>query len=144
MNIQEIQTLVHYQLPIKLFVWNNNGYLSIRASQRKFFDGRFIGTDESSGVSFPDLGKLCGAYGIKYLRAEKNAELDAVIQESIDFDGPVVIEVMCIADQEIVPAASSLRKDDGTMVSKPLEDMYPFLPREEFREEMIIQPLDEG
>ena len=143
MNIQEIQTLVHYQLPIKLFVWNNNGYLSIRATQRKFFDGRFVGTDNGSGVSFPDLEKISWAYGIQYMRAENNSELDRVIQESIAFDGPVIVEVMCIADQEIVPAASSLRKDDGTMVSKPLEDMYPFLCREEFNREMIVKPLDE-
>lgn len=143
MNIQEIQTLVHYQLPIKLFVWNNNGYLSIRATQRKFFDGRFVGTDDGSGVSFPDLEKISMAYGIQYMRAENNNELDRVIQESIAFDGPVIVEVMCIADQEIVPAASSLRKEDGTMVSKPLEDMYPFLCREEFKREMIVKPLDE-
>lgn len=143
MNIQEIQTLVHYQLPIKLFVWNNNGYLSIRATQRKFFDGRFVGTDDGSGVSFPNLEKISKAYGIQYMRAENNTELDQVIQESIDFKGPVIVEIMCIADQEIVPAASSLRKEDGTMVSKPLEDMYPFLPREEFDREMIVRPLDE-
>lgn len=143
MNIQEIQTLVHYQLPIKLFVWNNNGYLSIRATQRKFFDGRFVGTDDGSGVSFPDLEKISRAYGIQYMRAENNTELDRVIQESIAFDGPVIVEVMCIPDQEIVPAASSLRKEDGTMVSKPLEDMYPFLSREEFNREMIVKPLDE-
>lgn len=143
MNIQEIQTLVHYQLPIKLFVWNNNGYLSIRATQRKFFDGRFVGTDDGSGVSFPDLEKISRAYGIQYMRAENNNELDRVIQESIAFDGPVIVEVMCIPDQEIVPAASSLRKEDGTMVSKPLEDMYPFLSREEFNREMIVKPLDE-
>lgn len=144
MNIQELQTLAHYQLPVKLFVWNNNGYLSIRATQRKFFDGRFIGTDPASGVSFPNLEKLCEAYGLKYLRAAVNAELDGVISESIAYDGPVVVEVMCIADQEIVPAASSLRREDGTMVSKPLEDMYPFLSRAEFLEEMIVTPLDEG
>lgn len=144
MNIQELQTLVHYQLPVKLFVWNNNGYLSIRASQRKFFDGRFIGTDEASGVSFPDLKKISDAYGIQYLRAEKNDELDGVIKAALALQEPSIIEIMCIADQEIVPSAASTRKDDGTMVSKPLEDMYPFLSREEFFEEMIVKPLDEG
>ncbi|NLX26359.1 MAG: thiamine pyrophosphate-binding protein [Lentisphaerae bacterium] len=143
MNIQELQTLVHYQLPVKLFVWNNNGYLSIRASQRKFFDGRFIGTDKASGVSFPDLKKISDAYGIQYLRAEKNDELDGVIKAALALKEPSIIEIMCIADQEIVPSAASTRKDDGTMVSKPLEDMYPFLSREEFFKEMIIPPLSE-
>lgn len=143
MNIQELQTLVHYRFPVKLFVWNNNGYLSIRATQRKFFDSRFIGTDEASGVSFPNLGKLCEAYEIRYLCARNNKELDSVIEASLDENGPVVVEVMCIQDQEIIPSAASMRKDDGTMVSKPLEDMYPFLPREEFVSEMIVKPLGE-
>ncbi len=143
MNIQEIQTLVHHQFPVKLFVWNNNGYLSIRATQHKFFDGRFVGTDEKSGVSFPDLERISQAYRVKYFRAENNSDLDRVIQESIEFEGPAVIEIMCISDQEIVPAASSFRKENGTMVSKPLEDMYPFLSRAEFNSEMIIKPLNE-
>lgn len=143
MNIQELQTLLHYQLPVKLFVWNNNGYLSIRATQRKFFQGRFIGTDSASGVSFPDLQKLCVAYGISYLRAEKNAGLDQIIRSALEEKGPVVIEIMCISDQEIVPSAASMRKDDGSMISKPLEDMYPFLSREEFFQEMIVEPLEE-
>lgn len=143
MNIQELQTLVHYQLPVKLFVWNNNGYLSIRATQRKFFGGRFIGTDSASGVSFPDLRKLCAAYGISYLRAEKNTGLDQVIQSALNEKEPVVVEIMCIPDQEIVPSAASMRKEDGTMVSKPLEDMYPFLPREEFLSEMMVKPICE-
>ncbi len=143
MNIQELQSLVHYQWPIKLFVWNNNGYLSIRATQRKFFDARYVGTDPGSGVSFPDLEKLSAAYGLKYVRAEKNAELDGAIQVALEYAGPVVVEIMSIPDQEIIPSAASVRKDDGTMVSKPLEDMYPFLPRDEFYQEMIVPPVSE-
>jgi len=144
MNIQELQTLVHYQLPVKLFVWNNDGYLSIRATQRKFFDGRYIGTDKKSGISFPNLEKICDAYGIKYLCAKKSSELDDVILSALAYEGPIIIEVMCIPNQEIVPSVASLRKEDGTMVSKPLEDMYPFLSRKEFFEEMIIPPALES
>jgi acetolactate synthase-1/2/3 large subunit len=142
MNIQELQTVVHHNLPIKTFVWNNDGYLSIRATQRKFFDGRFIGTDSTCGVSFPDLKKISRAYGIKFFRLSKSKNLSKQIKKVLAYPGPVLCEVMCIRDQEIIPTVSSLRKDDGTMVSKPLEDMYPFLDRDEFRSEMIIEPLD--
>jgi len=143
MNLQELQTLVHYQCPVKLFVWNNNGYLSIRATQRKFFNSRFIGTDATSGVSFPDLEKISGAYGLPFYRVEKSDDLPRVIEEALSHKGPVICEVMCIEDQDIVPSVASYRREDGTMISKPLEDMYPFLPREEFLKNMIVTPLSE-
>ena len=144
MNIQELQTIVHNRLPVKIFVWNNDGYLSIRATQRKFFNGRLIGTDSTSGVSFPSLEKISNAYGIKFIRVEKTSKLDNAIKEVLRLKEPVICEVMCIRDQEITPTASSVRKADGTMVSKPLEDMYPFLDRKEFLSEMIVKPLDES
>jgi acetolactate synthase-1/2/3 large subunit len=141
MNIQELQTVVHYKLPLKLFVWNNNGYLSIRATQKKFFEGRAIGTDKDSGISFPEVKNIANAYGIKYFIAKEVSDLDATLKEVMDFDGPVLCEIMCPENQEIIPAVSSLKKEDGIMVSKPLEDMYPFLEREEFLSEMINPPL---
>jgi acetolactate synthase-1/2/3 large subunit len=143
MNIQELQTVVHYQLPLKLVVWNNNGYLSIRATQRKFFDGRAIGTDKDSGISFPAIQKVAQAYEIKYLIAREVSELDEVLEEMMNYDGPVVCEIICPENQEIIPATASMKKDDGTMISKPLEDMYPFLDREEFYKEMINKPVKE-
>ncbi|MHB0913510.1 MAG: thiamine pyrophosphate-binding protein [Armatimonadota bacterium] len=143
MNIQELQTIVHYDLPVKIFVWNNDGYLSIRATQAKFFDRRFIGTDSTSGVSFPSFQKIADAYGIPYFQADDPARLDAVIDQVLAVSGPVICEVLCIRDQEIVPTVASYRKDDGTMVSRPIEDMYPFLDRAEFQREMIVKPLRE-
>ena len=144
MNIQELQTIVHHDLPIKLFVWNNDGYLSIRATQRKFFDERYIGTDSTSGVSFPELEKIANAYGMEYCRLDKTKDLAEAIGTILDSPKAVLCEVMCIRDQEIIPSVSSMRKEDGTMVSKPLEDMYPFLEREEFLREMIVKPIDES
>ncbi len=143
MNLQELQTVVHHALPVKLFVWNNDGYLSIRASQKKFFNGRLIGADRTSGVSFPELKKIAGAYGIRYFRAGESSNLDRDIGEVLDFPGAAICEVMCAPDQEIQPSVSAYVKPDGSMVSKPLEDMYPFLDREEFRGNMIVKPLDE-
>ena len=144
MNIQELQTLKYYQFPIKLFVWNNDGYLSIRATQRKFFKGRFIGTDATSGVSFPDLQKIADAYGIRYCRIDEVATIHEKLLEVMAYNEPVICEVMCIRDQAVVPTISSKQLADGTLVSMPPEDMYPFLDREEFLREMIVKPLDFG
>lgn len=143
MNIQELQTIVQYAFPVKLFVWNNDGYLSIRATQRKFFEGRFIGTDKQSGVSFPDLAKIAWAYGIKYFKMASLGDTDSVMREVINYKGPVLCEVVCVRDQAVIPAVSSKKLEDGRMVSAPLEDMYPFLPREEFYKNMIVKPLNE-
>jgi acetolactate synthase-1/2/3 large subunit len=136
MNLQELQTIVHYSLPIKIFIWNNNGYLSIRTTQSKFFNGRLIGTDESCGISFPKVKKIANAYG------RRSNKLRGVISKVLNEEGPVICEVMCQKDQEIVPTVVSARREDGTMVSKPLEDMYPFLDRKTFRSEMIVKPVD--
>jgi acetolactate synthase I/II/III large subunit len=143
MNIQELQTLVHHQYPVKLVVWNNNGYLSIRATQRKFFSGREIGTDPQSGVSFPSTEKIATAYGIPFYRVSDPEMLDKALAKLMAASGPMILEVMCPQNQEIIPTASSKRMPDGRMVSKPLEDMYPFLERDEFFLNMIVKPLSE-
>jgi len=142
-NIQELQTIVHYGLPIKLFIWNNDGYLSIRTTQKKYFEGRFIGTDKNDGVSFPDTEKIANAYGIKYFLFSNNEELDANLRKAIEFDGPAICEVMCKKWDQVLPTLSAKKLDDGRMISKPLEDMYPFLTRKEFYDNMIINPLEE-
>lgn len=144
MNIQELQTLVHYNIPVKLVVWNNNGYLSIRATQSKFFSGRAIGTDSTSGVSFPSTKKIATAYQIPYLKVTKTKDLDRALKKMMAIEGPVILEVICPENQEVIPSASSKKLPDGRMVSKPLEDMYPFLDREEFLLNMIIEPINEN
>jgi acetolactate synthase I/II/III large subunit len=142
-NIQELQTIVHHHLPIKLVVWNNNGYLSIRASQDKFFEKRYIGTDESSGVSFPDTEKIANAYGIAYMKIHSTEEVESWIEQMLASDGPMICEVMCLENQEIIPATSTFKKPDGTLQSRPLEDMYPFLGREEFMSNMITPIIND-
>lgn len=113
------------------------------ATQRKFFEGRLIGTDSTSGLSFPSIKKIVGAYGLKYFCLARSHNLTEGIKEVLDYPKAAVCEVICIRDQEIVPTVSSVQKEDGTIVSKPLEDMYPFLDREEFLSNMIIKPLEE-
>ncbi|MES9902102.1 MAG: thiamine pyrophosphate-binding protein [Sedimenticola sp.] len=141
MNIQELQTLAYTQIPVKLIVWNNNGYLSIRATQKKFFEGRSIGTDSKSGVSFPEVERIAHAYKLPYVKIANVTELNEKLHNVLEADGPVICEVICPENQEIIPTVRAVKNDDGSMTSKPLEDMYPFLDRDEFLEEMIIKPV---
>jgi len=143
LNIQELQTIKHHNFPVKLIVWNNQGYLSIRATQNKFFDGRRIGTDDASGVSFPQVERIANAYELPYVKIQNALELREKLQSVLNTEGPVVCEVICPKNQEIIPAVSAVKNPDGSMTSKPIEDMYPYLTREEFYKEMIIKPLDE-
>jgi len=141
MNLQELQTIVHYNLPVKLFVWNNEGYLSIRTTQKKFFGGREIGTDSESGVSIPNISKVVQSFDIEYVYAD-SSNLEDAIAHTLNYDGPIVCEVICEKWQEVVPTLMGKKNDDGTITAKPLEDMYPFLPRDEFYGNMIVNPLD--
>ena len=143
MNLQELQTLLTYRLPIKLFVYNNGGYLSIKTTQKSFFGGRFMGSEVSSGVVLPSFEKLSAAYGLPYFKLENNQELDTQLPRIFATPGPTLIEVMLDPFEILGPKAASKKLPDGSMVSAPLEDMAPFLPREEFRGNMIIKPLDE-
>ena len=131
MNLQELQTLQNYKLPIKLFVYNNGGYLSIKTTQRAFFDGFFVGSDAGSGVVLPSFEKLATAYDLPYFRLETNKDLDAKLPEIFAAKGPALIEVMLDPFEVLGPKAASKRLPDGTMVSEPLDNMAPFLPEEE-------------
>lgn len=143
MNIQELQTVVHYKLPIKLFVFNNQGYLSIKHTQAAYFDGFFVGSDPESGVSCPDTLKIAEAYGIKAMRIANHLDMRRQIREALDADGPVMVDLVLDPMQPFLPKVTSERKPDGRMVSKPLEDMAPFLDRDEFCKEMIVKPIEE-
>ena len=138
MNIQELQTLLNYKLPVKLFVYNNGGYLSIKTTQRAFFNGRFMGSEAGSGVILPSFEKIAAAYGLPYFRLKNNQELDAKLPEIFATVGPSLVEVMLDPFEKLGPKAASKKLPDGTMVSAPLEDMAPFLPREEFAANMLI------
>lgn len=143
MNLQELQTIFHHQLPIKIFVINNDGYHSIRQTQNNFFGEPLIGIGkESKDLSFPDMCKLADAYGFPYIRITNNSELKDGIVNTLAKPGPVICEVFVSTTQKFEPKCSSRRLEDGTMVSSPLEDLAPFLSREELKENMIIPLLD--
>jgi len=142
MNIQEFATIKHNNLPIKVFIFNNNGYLLIRQTQTNFMEGRLFGEGPKTGVWCPDSLKIANAYGIKGVRIDSIDNIEEKIKEVLDYDGPVICDVMTPEWQLIIPRVSSEKKPDDTIISKPLEDMYPFLDREEFKKNMIIKPID--
>ncbi len=137
-NIQELQTLKHHQWPIKIFVLNNDGYLSIRMTQGGYFR-RFVGEGPRSGVSFPDIAGLARAYGLPAYRAEGEG-FETVVDEVLRLPGPVLCEVMLDPSQAFEPRLSSKILPDGRMVSSPLEDMHPFLDKKELEENLWIPP----
>ncbi len=139
MNIQELQTVIHHKMPLKLIYLNNNGYISIQQTQDGFFGGHRVGSDPGSGVSFPDIIKLGEAYGFKTCRIVSHDGMEEKISDFLKTDGPVICEVMLTADYKFLPKVSSKRLDDGRMISAPLEDLAPFLEREEFRSNLFIK-----
>jgi acetolactate synthase-1/2/3 large subunit len=141
LNIQELETARRLGLPIKLFVLSNDGYASIRTSQSRYF-GRLAGADATSGVTLPRLDKLVAAFGLPYARIDTDRDLVDRVRELLDAPGPVVVEVMTPREEPRAPSLSSMRRPDGSMVSKPLEDLAPFLPREEFLANMIVPPVE--
>lgn len=145
MNIQELQTIVQNKLPIAIFILNNQGYHSIRMTQKSYFGEPLVGVGEESGdLSFPDAGRIATAYGLDFCRCEKKEELSAAIDWVMQKDSACICEIMLSADQIVEPKAASKRTDDGKMVSRPLEDMAPFLPREEYLGNLLIKEWGNG
>ncbi len=137
MNIQELQTIVHNRLPIKLIVLNNNGYLLIRLTQDNFQNSRYIGIDKDTGISFPDLKKIANAYGLTYLKIYSPNKLESGINNLFSKPGPMICEVISPKNQILIPRVASKSLEDGSMVSMPYDDMFPFLPREEYLENTV-------
>lgn len=137
MNLQELQTIKHYNLPIKLFYLNNSGYISIRQTQDNFFDGRRVACDETSGVSFPDFIKISEAYGLPYTKLSATEDIDNELEKILALSGPVLCEVVLDPNYIFSPKVASEKLPDGRIISKPLEDMFPFLDRNEYKSNIV-------
>ncbi len=135
MNIQELQTVVHHRLPLKIFVLNNSGYLSMRMTQSGFFH-RLTGESAASGASFPDMVKVACAYGIPSIRIDRQSQLEQ-IDRALAADGPALIDVVLDRNQEFEPRSRARQLPDGRIVSPNLEDMYPFLDETELMDNII-------
>lgn len=144
MNLQELQTVVYNNLNLKILYLNNNGYHSIRQTQTNLFKGRpLVGVCEGNGLSFPDAQKIAAAYGVPFFRVVCEADIPELVSR-LESDGPFFAEIVVDSTQSFAPKLSSWKKPDGTIVSAPLEDMAPFLSRDELRENMLMpcQELD--
>jgi acetolactate synthase-1/2/3 large subunit len=136
LNLQELQTMAHHKLPIKLVVFSNDGYLMIKHSQRNLFDGRLVGSDPESGVSVPHFGKLAEAFGFPYLVLEDAADISTKVAEFLAAPGPVILDVSMHPDQLFIPRVGTLRGEGGTLISPPLEDVIPLISEESLRSAM--------
>ena len=144
MNLQELGTITYHQLPIKLFILNNGGYFSIQQTQKNFFEGRRVASGPDSGVCIPDFCSLAQAYRLPSMRLESHEGLALKLQSFFRQRGPAVCEVMVTDEVEFSPKVSSRKMEDGRMVSRPLEDMWPFLPREEYLSNLLIPEWEEA
>lgn len=132
MNIQELATVAHNKLDVKLIILNNNGYHSIRQTQTNLFKPPFIGIDSMSGVGFPDFGKLASAFGVKYFVLDNENNGDEILEQALNCEGPCICEAIVDPKQNFAPKSSSKVLPDGRIVSPSLDDMAPFLDRDEF------------
>jgi acetolactate synthase-1/2/3 large subunit len=142
-NLQELQTILTQRLPIKIFVLNNEGYHSIRQTQRNYFPDNPVGCDAQSGVGLPSFARLAAAYGYPYRRIAAHGDMREQIGAAIAQEGATLTEVILDVEQPFAPKVSSFRLPDGRMVSAPLEDMAPFLPRDEHAANMLVPPPEE-
>lgn len=141
MNLQELQTIIAKKLPIKIFVFNNQGYLTIKNTQKNFFEGNYVACNPESSLFLPNMANIAKAYGFPVQLIKYNSEIDEKIKQVLNMDGPVFCEIFTDPDQPVIPKLASRQKPDGTMFSSPIEDLYPFLERKEFLKNMIIKPL---
>lgn len=143
MNLQELQTIQSNGLPIKIIVVNNNVYSIIRRRQRDLFRKRTIGTDPENGVSCPEFSKVAECFGLKYIKIDKPGDLETGLDNMFSHNGPVLCEILGNIDQSYIEVGQTRSLIDRRFVRRPLEDQEPFLPRDLFLQEMIIEPIDQ-
>jgi len=143
MNLQELQTIVGNHLPIKIFLLNNNGYVSIFQTHRNFFGGVEVGGGPKSGVTFPDFGRLAEGFGLPFRRCARHEDMAATIEATLKTEGPAVCEIMLDENVSFAPKLGAKQWPDGRITSPALEDLSPFLPREVLQENMIIELMEE-
>ena len=139
MNLQEMQTIAHHGLPIKILIFENAGYNAIRQTSKNFFNGELIGCSPETGVSFPDFKKVADTFGMSYIKCRKNKDVIKCLQEMYEIEGPVLVEISQLLDDPVNPKVMSRTDENGKMLSPALQDMYPFISIEEMQELMISE-----
>lgn len=142
LNLQELAIIKHHKLPIKIFVFNNSGYHAIRITQEKYFDGRYVGSTEDTGVHIPPFSNVAACYDLRYRKLHSNVQVKTLLMSVLQSDEPEIIEVVLDPHKPTTPTIGSYMRPDGTMSSRPLEDMVPLLSREELRGMMYINMIE--
>ena len=142
LNLQELAIIKHHKLPIKIFVFNNAGYHAIRITQEKYFDSRYVGSTEDTGVHIPPFSNVAHCYGLRYRKLHSNIQVVTLLSSVLSNDDPEIIEVVLDPHKPTIPTIGSFMRADGTMSSRPLEDMVPLLDREELRSLMYIDLVE--
>jgi acetolactate synthase-1/2/3 large subunit len=142
LNLQELAIIKHHQLPIKVFVFNNAGYHAIRITQEKYFDSRYVGSTEDTGVHIRPFSNVASCFGLRYRKMHNNIQVATLIDSILSNDDPEIIEVIMDPHKPTTPTIGSFMRADGTMSSRPLEDMAPLLDREELRSLMYIDLME--
>jgi acetolactate synthase-1/2/3 large subunit len=130
MNLQELQTIITYQLPIKIFILENNGYLAIRTTQTAYFDKKFVGESPQSGVSFPNFKKIASAFGIKYVEIGSEVNIDSQLSYVLGMDGSVICEIKMNPNQTLYPKTGAEKTPEGKIIPKPMEEMFPAISKD--------------
>jgi acetolactate synthase-1/2/3 large subunit len=143
MNIQELELVYRYQLPIKFFVLNNNGYGSIKTTQNTHFKGNLVVSDPSSGLTLPSIELNAAAYKIPYIKIETQQNLKLDLSNVLSMCGPIICELIVDPDHKTLPKASVYKKEDGSFATRPMEDLAPFLDRNEFLNNLLIKPINQ-
>lgn len=142
MNIQELELVNRYNLPIKFFILNNNGYGSIRTTQNTHFAGRVVASDPESGLTLPSIEKNAYAYNIPYAMIKNQLNLKQDILDILNISGPIICEIIVDPNHKTLPKASVYKKNDGSFETRPMEDLAPFLDRQEFLNNLLISPVN--
>ena len=137
MNLQELQTIKQYRLPVKVVIFANDGYNAIRQTSKNFFDGVYIGCTADTGVSFPSFEGIARAFDYKYLKCESNENLEKILKNFFIMEGNILLEIEQRFDDPVIPKVMSRMNEDGTLSTPALEDMYPFIDKDEYQSLML-------
>ena len=137
MNIQELATVMHNKIPLVIFIYNNGGYQTIKDTQILGFQGRLMGCNEDTGLSFPSFEQIAASFGMKYLLLKNNSEVEKNLSNIIDENNPILVELMIDPEQQHVPKSINKRTNDGKTIPSKFEDLYPFLPSKEVQNNLI-------
>jgi acetolactate synthase-1/2/3 large subunit len=144
MNLQEAHSIVDNKLNVKIVIFNNDGYLMIKHTQKMLFQGQFIGVNAKTGLGLPNFNSLMTAFGYKYYDLRSMDDFDQTVEEFLLCDQPSVLEVFMNPEQDFIPKVKGVSKNDGSIFAPPIEEMSPILPLEELQQNMIVTLSDKS